>query len=656
MQLDKTQQAVARWSPDDGNLRVIGGAGAGKTGTLATMVGKLTLIDEIPPEQICVMAYNKDAGAELQKRIGKIVGGARLNAMSVGTFHSLGRRWMDRMEPGSWNMNRCIDLPVQARAQNVPSARMLWTKAVVYGSMPGTGKKSLGVSESPNDYQRQIDLFRADGVRAEDRPECRDLRRFADAWQMVKEAKSQLQLWDFADVLESWLDALRQRPEGWFKVVIVDEAQDNTRIRLEIARALAGTKGKIVLVGDLRQTIYVWAGAYPDLFRNADTVLDAKTMCLGYNYRSTPDIVDLSNRYAREKTWKLGDEAAPSREEAVPILSPSAFDTDMDMYEAWVDEVMADHESTPKHTRAVLLRTNGMIANCATAFEMRNIPVVVRGTKPVLETREGKAVVDYVRSIWANDVVAFSRILNQPNRYAARALQDQLARQRLMEGEVVEDALPRAMARCRVASRTARGLRAFSKQMAKWRRTTDWKDALESLCGTLTATWFDSGEAHETDNVAVLYAAFRLAQRFDTPGDFLTFADPELRPTPLPMNPVVLSTIHRAKGREWDVVFVDVTDGYLPYYRCGGEGRREEEERLLYVAMTRAKTNLHFGYFRTDENPDIPCGLSRLCVPLWDEKEEEETPTAIVPPDADPNNGSEIDEMLDNCDYDFREW
>jgi DNA helicase-2/ATP-dependent DNA helicase PcrA len=644
MKLDETQKRVACWSPDDGNLRVIGGAGAGKTGTLATLTAKLTMIDEIPPEDICVMAFNKDAGAELRTRIGALVGASVRDRMAVGTFHSLGRRWMDKMEPGRWDMRQCIDLPANGRGQGVPSGLMLWTKAVVYGSMPGTGVKSLEVSDSPGDYQRRVDLLRADCVSVADMPDDSDLRRFVDAWQMVEDAKAQLRLWDFADVLESWLKALRQRPEGWFKVVIVDEAQDNTRVRLEIARALAGTNGKIVLVGDLRQTIYVWAGAYPDLFRNADTELNAQTMCLGYNYRSTPDIVELSNRYAREKDWKLGDEASAFKSNEVPILPPTAYDTDMEMYEAWADEVLADHEVNPTNTRAVLLRTNGMIANCAAAFEMRNIPVVIRGSRPMLETREGKAAVDYVRAIWANDVEAFSRILNKPNRYASRALQDQIARQRLLEGEFVEDVMPRAIPRVRVAARTAKGLRAFAKQMKMWRAMGKWKDALENICGMCAACWHDSGEAHETDNVAVLYAAFRLAGRFKTPEAFLAFTDPARRPDPIHMNPVVLSTIHRAKGREWDVVFTDVTEGYMPFYRCAVSPSREEEERLLYVAMTRAQTTLHFGYFCEDDHPDIPCGLSQLCVPLWPDVE------------SAPRRMTAEEEILDNCDYDFREW
>ena len=122
----------------------------------------------------------------------------------------------------------------------------------------------------------------------------------------------------------------------------------------------------------------------------------------------------------------------------------------------------------------------------------------------------------------------------------------------------------------------------------------------------------DTGAAHETDSVAVLFAVTELARRFEGPEEFLTFVDPDLREAPVAMNPVVLSTIHRAKGREWDMVFVDVSRGSLPYEtghpRSAAE--QQEEERLLYVAMTRARTMLHLGYGQE---------LSPLCEPLWPE-------------------------------------
>jgi DNA helicase-2/ATP-dependent DNA helicase PcrA len=610
MVLDETQQAVARWSPDDGNLRVVGGAGAGKTGTLATLVAKLVLIDEIPPKDICVMAFNRDAAQEISDRIKKMIGSQHADQMPVGTFHSLGRRWLDRTYPGQWQMERCTDIPRKSRASGVPSTSMLWRHAVTFGAMPGTGCRTLGVSQEAYRYEQQVNLMRADGIKASDRPTS-SLRFLADAWEMVEEAKQALQVWDFNDVLEAWLDVLRTRPEGWMRVVIVDEAQDNTRVRLDIARALAGTDGRMVLVGDLRQTIYLWAGAYPDLFQNADVTLDAKTLCLGYNYRSIPAIVALSNEYARDKAWLLGDEPEASREEVSPVLPPSGYGTASSMYSAWAAEVLADHELNPDNTRAVLLRTNGMIAQCAAEFQVRNIPVVVQGSRPLFETNEGKTILDYVRAIWRNDLEAFARVLNQPNRFASRAYQNQLAIQFLSEDQPVEEALMPAAQRCRVAPRTMQNLRAFGHAMGRWRGMA-WESAMSQIGTTIARGWVDTGAAHETDSAAVLFAVTELARRFEGPEEFLTFVDPDLREAPVAMNPVVLSTIHRAKGREWDMVFVDVSRGSLPYEtghpRSAAE--QQEEERLLYVAMTRARTMLHLGYGQE---------LSPLCEPLWPE-------------------------------------
>jgi DNA helicase-2/ATP-dependent DNA helicase PcrA len=650
MILDDSQKAVANWSPSDGNLRVVGGAGAGKTGTLAMLVAKLVLVDEVPPERICVTVYNKDAGAELRTRLEPLVGTENLERMSVGTFHSLGRRWMDREEPGMWNMSRCIDLPARSRATGVPSVRQLWQNAVVWGSMPGTGVKSLKVADTSDYHRREVSLLRAAGVTAADAPSSRYCRSLPQAWRMVADSKSRLDVWDFDDVLERWWQSLASRPEGWFDVVIVDEAQDNTRVRLNIAKSLAGRDGRIVLVGDLRQTIYVWAGAFPHLFQSADVEMEAQTLCLGYNYRSTPQIVDLSNRYASDKPWLLGEPPEADRDPGEEIEPPTQYATVLSMCDAWAVEVLSDEELNPGRSRAALFRTNGLAAVCEAAFQMRGIPVIIRGSKPILETTEGKAVLDYIRAIWQRDAKAMCRIVNQPNRYASRLFVSAMAKLTLEEEETWSEFIQRAVRRGRVASRTARGLRIFGRQLDRWAQMP-WSEALPDIADTISAEWSDTGEAQETDNVAVLYAAFGLARRFPSASEFLRFTDPATRPERLKMKPVVLSTIHRAKGREWDVVFVDVTEGYLPYYRSREQEQYEEEQRLLYVAMTRAKTTLHFGCFEYDENPDISGGCSHLCAPLW-----ADAPAAAVPvPDVDPNNGAEIDELPDSCDYDSQD-
>jgi DNA helicase-2/ATP-dependent DNA helicase PcrA len=640
VKLDATQKAVASWDfKKQGNLRVVGGAGSGKTGTLAYTVAKALLVDGVPPERICVMAFNRDAAREIRRRLEGLVGTANLEAMSVGTFHAIGRRWLAASDPAAWDMTKCIDLPASSRTRGVPSLKMLWRRAVVFGQMPGTGEPSLVVAGEPDYHLREVQLLRAGGHTPETASPSRDCACLLEAWHMVRSAKKALGLWDFDDVLEHWLEALQSRPMGWFDLVIVDEAQDNTRIRLDIAVALAGTEGNIALIGDLRQTVNVWAGAYPELFHQADIRLKAETLTLGYNYRSVPSIVALANAFAKGKPWNLGDMQRPSREGEHPVLPPKAYETADDMFKGWAREIKTDQEEAGNKSRAVLLRTRGLITHCSVVLMAAGIPVQVQGAPPPLETDEGKVMVNYIKAVYENDFRAFCEIVNRPNRYFSMKLQAGLKARRPKEGEFVEDVLVDYIYRTRTSPRVRKGLEKFARTMASWRRKP-WEEGVGAILASLLGNWKDVGEAHESDSTNVLRAAFGMATLFPSAEAFLNFADPLTRPAGIIMPPVILSTIHRAKGREWDQVYMDATQGYLPLYRVQDKEQREEEERLFYVAMTRARQDLLIGFFFVDRNPDVPCGLSTFGESLWAEED-------IRPPDpdVDPNNGAEIDEM-----------
>ena len=129
MKLDESQTQVASWVPAEGHLRVIGGAGSGKTGTLAMLVAKLVLVEGVSPESIYVTTFGNKAGGELIARLEPLIGTEHLAAMSVGTFHSLGRRALAALDTKAWAMARCLDLGAKQRGSGVPSSKMLWRSA-----------------------------------------------------------------------------------------------------------------------------------------------------------------------------------------------------------------------------------------------------------------------------------------------------------------------------------------------------------------------------------------------------------------------------------------------------------------------------------------------------------------------------------------------
>jgi superfamily I DNA/RNA helicase len=261
--LDADQQKVAAWTPADGNLRVVAAAGSGKTTTITALVGNL-IAKGVNPNRIVVTTFTAKAGNELKNRIRPVVTAPAYASLRIGTFHSLALRAVRNLDPGQWQMRNNVDMPGKERAPDVPSAGILWRTIVQFGTVPGTLAQSLKVPNAdPPSYARAVDLFRSDMIDdpAELTPaalRARGVRltEFKKAWQMYLDAKRALRAWDYADCLSEYRNLLSVGilPAD-ADVVIVDEAQDNTQTQIEIARRLAGSTGRVILVGDGRQCV-----------------------------------------------------------------------------------------------------------------------------------------------------------------------------------------------------------------------------------------------------------------------------------------------------------------------------------------------------------------------------------------------------------------
>lgn len=261
--LDPFQAAVAGWRPADGNLQVVAGAGSGKTFTVVGGVGQLVR-DGVPPDRIIVTTFTRKAGDELAERTAKVVPAAAFQQLRIGTFHGLALRALRAAQPGRWPMQRCLDLG--DRAAGLPGTGLLWKQVCGWGTIRGTNLSGLDLDdaeEAARDFSGAVEILRAHGIR----PGDLDLRiRFrallgeyvpdcVAAWRLFEAAKRELEAWDFGDVLFAYWRGLRSREiADSADVVIVDEAQDNSWLQLEIARLLAAG-GRLILVGDSRQCI-----------------------------------------------------------------------------------------------------------------------------------------------------------------------------------------------------------------------------------------------------------------------------------------------------------------------------------------------------------------------------------------------------------------
>lgn len=610
--LDPDQAHVAAWSPGDGAMRVIAGAGSGKTTASTALISRLVSDEEVPPNALVGATFTRKAADELSQRVRAIVPAHLFGALRIGTFHSIALRRVREVQVGQWPMDRCLDLGAKTRAGDIPSTDVLWRTAVEYGTMPGSGRPSLKIKEADyREYMSAVRLLRSAGYnRAVDAPAAAiravaGLDRLVDAWQVVDDAKAALAAWDFQDVIAAYGAGLTsgEIPDG-ASVVLVDEAQDNDRVQLQIARSLAENgQGSLILVGDLRQCIHVWRGAYPALFQNAGTEIGAHDRALRYNYRSVAPIVAASNRISAGKVWSLGDACIPARE--TPATAAIHVISDVDVpscIAARIREEVAAGVSPGKY--AILARTNAEVGEFQGALTSAKIPCVVLGGRSLFDQREVEAVLCYAILSQRDAVQSLEKVINVPRRYLSRDFMSEVKRVRaLYPNRTLADAICTAAQGAKpFVRRNAIALAQTLRQL----RATPWDqvpDAIRAIVMPQTEKDKESASPDE-DRPALFRAALGLIPKFQDAVSLYEFSQRCATNAmvvnegdDVPGNRVIIATVHRAKGLEWQHVIVSATHDRFPHARALGS-QVADEERLFYVATTRARDTLTLAYDR----------------------------------------------------------
>jgi superfamily I DNA/RNA helicase len=614
--LDPHQRAIAEWTPDAGHLRVVACAGSGKTTTSVALVARLVRENIVAPDKIVVTTFARKAADELIARLGAVLDKSDADALRVGTFHGLALRALRSTPAGKvrWDSSRNVDLDSRTRAQGIPAASALWRAAVEFGRMPGTGADSLKIRDArAGDYASAEGLLRADCIDspADIPPERVQLLppRFVDAWRMVLAAKRALGAWDFADALAVWREGLAAGeyvPDT--RVVLVDEGQDNNRCQLALARLLASNDGRIVLVGDLRQTIHVWRGSFPDLFQHADREIGANTLEIPTNYRSLHGIVALGNRVAEGKDWSLGSPSLAARGQedvtAVEVAQGAdGPDVEADEVARRIAEDMEAGASAGDY--AILCRTNAARAYFEAALSERKIPIAVLGGSSIFRTREAKVVLAYALLAQHDNADALADVMNTPKRFIPNVFADAVRRELSRGAPTIGAAVRKAAYAGGLSYGSQRGAQELADLLDRL-RAMEWKKVMDVVSTMLVAsTDADSTDA-ESDAPALIAAVARIVSRFPDAASAAAFGEKCVHGTASLAEGeqgearVTLSTVHRSKGLEWGTVFVSATAGTFPHVRSVGTKQEAEEQRLFYVAVTRAKDRCVLTWSRRD--------------------------------------------------------
>ncbi|MDQ6872384.1 MAG: ATP-dependent helicase [Gemmatimonadota bacterium] len=599
------QQAAAA-THGDGPLLIIAGAGTGKTRTLVYRVAHL-IERGVSAERILLLTFTRRAAQEMLSRAERLVG-SDSKRVHGGTFHATAHRLLRRYGPAAglpkdftiMDQSDSADLMQLSRAQLGYAAKIKRfpkkeTLQYVYSRHINTG---ITVEDIIRDeYAQFVDY----------------LEDFAKIYVDYVRRKQERNLVDYDDLLLFWalmLEAspeLRQRIGGMYDHILVDEYQDTNVLQARILRGMCGTHANITVVGDDAQSIYSFRGAN---FRN---ILDfpkqfpgATTVTLEQNYRSTQPILSVTNtlisRAAERFTKNLWTERTGGE---TPWLVAARDEQQQTRFV--VDRILELHEEGTRLSEiAVLFRAGYMSADLEIELTNRKIPFEKWGGLKFLEAAHVK------------DVLAFLRILENPR--------DEVSWYRLL---LLLPGIGDATARAAIDSMIAAAWEsnAFGRYQPPPRARAAHTALVSLLDGLRTGPVLDEAKvAADIARVRGLYDNI-LRERYDRVEprladldqlqtiaagypDRATFLsalalEPPQATQDLPGGSshdendcLVLSTAHSAKGKEWDAVFVIwAVDGWFPSARClNTEEETEEERRLMYVALTRARNYLSVAY------------------------------------------------------------
>lgn len=593
-------QQLAAVTAGEGPSLVIAGAGSGKTRTLVYRVAYL--IDSgIDPSNILLLTFTRKSAQEMLERAGELIG-ARSQRVCGGTFHSVANLLLRRygrsigVEPGFTILDRgdAEDLIALVRSQlglNEKDKRF-----------PRKGTIMEMVSKSANTLRSLDEIILDEFGHFADHME--DLGRLQKAYQT---AKRQKQLLDYDDLLVMLRELLlrdetaRTTISRQYRYILVDEYQDTNRLQAEVIRQLASTHNNVMIVGDDSQSIYGFRGATFKNIMEFPTLFPGTTMYkLEENYRSTQPILNLANciideakeKYTKRLFTRKIDGPLPSLVEAAGENTQSRFIAQK------IFELR--EEGVPLSEVAVLFRSSFHSFDLEIELSRKGLPFIKRGGVKFIETAHVKDLLAHVRVI-ANplDTVSWHRVLMLVEGVGPKKAQDLLA-------ALVKSEKPFQILR-EVTGRSGQGLKNLANTLeslsgAEDRRPSEQVNHVYEYYLPILKEQYDDYPKRTRD----LDHLHTIAEGYPGVDEFL--ADLALEPPDGSAVDVdapdrdderlVLSTIHSAKGLEWQCVFVIwVVDGRFPsVYSFVADEELEEERRLFYVAVTRAKRHLFLTY------------------------------------------------------------
>lgn len=582
----------------DGPAMVLAGPGAGKTYVITNRVK--ALIDEygVKPEQILVVTFSKAAAVEMKERFEMLTGGRRL-PVRFGTFHSV--------------FFQILRLAYHYEVKDIA------TPALKYRFLEETlNETGYGVDDKKeflSDIEKEISRVKGEGIEIDCyfSSAC-SAEIFQKMYRGYQEKLQRHRCLDFDDMVVYTYQLLKEREDirrRWqvqFRYLLIDEFQDINRLQYETVCMLAEPENNLFIVGDDDQSIYGFRGAKPGIMLSFPKRFpDTKQIVLGVNYRCSDEIMKAAERLIGKNNERYEKHIVANKGKEQPVHMKKCENLPDEAEKIVAQIQMYQKEGIAYQEMAVLFRTNMQMRLLAGKLMEHGVPFTMRENLPNLfDTWMAKDIMCYLQLALGNrSREKFLKIANRPVRY--------LSRTAFTESEVSFDKL--------------RAYYAVKNQEWMEERIWNFEYDLKNLASLspyaaihfirkgigydeFLKTYADERNVNADDWFDVLDEMQEMARDKKSIPEFLSFVEnygdtleeirQEHKKQQVKEEPgVSLMTMHASKGLEFPVVFVPtLNEDIVPYRKAVQEGNLEEERRMLYVAMTRAKTYLHLSFVK----------------------------------------------------------
>jgi DNA helicase II / ATP-dependent DNA helicase PcrA len=600
------QQQSLAVTTTKGPVLVLAGAGSGKTRVITARIAHL-LEKRVAPEAVLAMTFTNKAAGEMTERVAKLVGKKRAARLTVGTFHSFCLRLLRQH-------CRRIGFPGGIRIADAAD-QLAACKSVL---------RELRIAEAsiqPNVLQSRISLLKNQLVSPEEflaRPGGDLDELVGRGYQRYEEFLRRSRKMDFDDLLVQTVqlltrcDDVRQELRDTFQYVMVDEYQDTNQPQYEIVNLIAGEHRNLCVVGDDDQSIYSWRGADPGKILNFERDYpEAVVARLEINYRSTQEILDAANRVIRNNITRH-EKTLTAHAGRGELLQLAIHEDELAEATYVVREIqnLVKRGMNRLSDFAVLFRTAIQPRAFETELRAREVPYVLVGGMSFFDRKEVRDLLAYLRIIQnPKDEVSLLRIVNCPPRGVGKTTLDRVLAFATEEGITVPEAFARAdeiekinPKAVEVVQRLLKRLKALGKKKPGADLVPFIERVLEDFAyrSEVDRCYPDPQEAKRRWQAVAEFLNFaeNHVRRRKKPGlgtflNDLTLAETDTAEEPGKRNAVTLMTLHSAKGLEFPRVFmVGLEEGILPHARSVADDAVEEERRLMYVGITRARQGL----------------------------------------------------------------